>query len=163
MRRAEIITAITIILYCIISMFEATKLSIGWVKKVGPGGGFLPFWIAFIIGACGVIVLVQALLTKEPSKEPFFKDRVGLISVGKVFFTTLGCIILYILVGAYIGSIIYIAFYMLYIGKHSKLETALISILVPVGIWFMFEYFLKIPLPKGLPFIEDIWFRFIPA
>jgi len=163
MRRADIITAIVIIIYCIISMFEATKLSIGWVKKVGPGGGFLPFWLAIIVGICAVVVLHQAIFSKEPSTESFFKDREGLIAVGKVFFSTMGCIILYILIGAYFGSVIYIAFYMSYIGKRSKLETALISILVPFGIWLMFEHFLKILLPKGLPFVEELWYRLIPV
>lgn len=162
MRKADIITALLIIAYCIISMIDAMKLKIGWVKNVGPGGGFLPFWLSLAMGVCALIVLVQILLEKEPSTDPFFKDREGLIAVGKVFFTTLFCVILYVFIGAYFGSIIYIAVYMLYIGKRPKFQTALISVLVPVGIWLMFEYFLKIPLPKGLPFVEDFWYSFIP-
>ena len=162
MRKADIITAVLIIAYCIISMIDAMKLHIGWVKNVGPGGGFLPFWLSLIMGICAVIVLLQVLFGKEQSTDPFFKDKQGLVAVSKVFFTTLLCIILYALIGAYFGSAVYLAVYVGYIGRRSKLQIALVSILVPVGIWLMFEYFLKIPLPKGLPFVEDFWYSFIP-
>jgi putative tricarboxylic transport membrane protein len=162
MRKADIITAALIIVWCIISMIEATKLKIGWVRNVGPGGGFLPFWLCFLIGIFALIVLLQLIMTKEPSTEPFFKDRAGFLAVMKVLGTAAGAVVLYTFIGAYFGSMVYIAFYMLYVGKRSKLQTAIVSIMVPFGIWLMFEYMLKIPLPKGIEALDELWYRFIP-
>ena len=162
MRKADIICAATILLYCVYSMFDAAKLTVGWVKNVGPGGGFLPFWLCFIMGALALVVLVQAIRTKE-SGETFFVSKEGRKSVGKVFFSTLGCVVTYVFIGCYFGSILYLGYYMRFIGKRSWLQTVLIGVLVPFGIWLMFEWFLKITLPKGLPIMEDWWYLIMPA
>lgn len=162
MRKADIVVASLIIVYCIISMIESAKLKIGWVRDVGPGGGFLPFWLLLIMGTLALIVLLQTIFTKEPSTDPFFKDRKGMIAVGKVVGSALGCVVLFRFIGAYFGSMVYIAFYMIYIGKRTKLQSALVGFGVPLGIWFMFEYVLKIPLPKGIEIMDELWYRFIP-
>ena len=163
MRRADIIAAGLIILYCIITMIEATKLPIGWVKKVGPGAGSIPFWLALAIVICALVVLVQAVLTKDPTNEPLFKSDPGKKLVFKVFLITLGCVLAYAIIGCYFGSIAFIAVYMRYLGKRSWTQTAIISVSFPFGVWFLFEYFLKITLPKGLPVFETLWYTFIPA
>lgn len=162
MRKADIICAAMIVLYCAYSMIDAAKLKIGWVKNVGPGGGFLPFWLCFMMGALALIVLVQAIMAKETG-ETFFTSVEGRKSVGKVFFSTFGCVVAYVFIGSYFGSILYLSYYMRFIGKRSWLQTVVIGVLVPFGIWFMFEYFLKISLPKGLPVMEDFWYAVMPV
>jgi hypothetical protein len=161
MRKADIITAAVIVAWCVLSMIDAAKLNIGWVKNVGPGGGFLPFWLCAIMGTFTLIVLIQAIRSTDTG-ETFFTSEVGKKNSLKVFLSTTGCVVAYVLIGCYFGSMAYLAYYMRFIGKRSRLQTALISVGVPFGIWFLFEFFLKITLPKGLPFMEDFWYWLLP-
>ena len=162
MRKADIITAVIIVAWCVLSMFDAAKLNIGWVKDVGPGGGFLPFWLCFVMGAFTLIVLIQAIRSKDTG-ETFFASEEGKKNSMKVFLSTTGCVVAYVIIGCYFGSIAYIGFYMRAIGKRSWLQTALVSVGVPLGIWLLFELFLKITLPKGLPMVEDFWYAVMPV
>jgi putative tricarboxylic transport membrane protein len=162
MRKADIITAVVILAWCVVSMFDAAKLNIGWVKNVGPGGGFLPFWLCAVMGLFTLIVLIQAIRSKDTG-ETFFKSEQGRKNALKVFYSTFGCVVAYVFIGAYFGSIAYLGFYLRFIGKRSWLQTAIVSIGVPLGIWLLFELFLKITLPKGLPMMEDFWYAVMPA
>ena len=141
MRKADIITAVVIVAWCVISMIDAAKLNIGWVKNVGPGGGFLPFWLCFFMGAFTLIVLIQAIRSKDTG-ETFFVSEEGRKNSLKVLLSTTACVGAYAIIGCYFGSIAYLAFYMRFIGKRKWLQTALISVGVPLGIWLLFELFL---------------------
>jgi hypothetical protein len=162
MRKADIIAASVILAWCVYSMIDAKlNLVIGWVPDVGPGAGFLPFWLCAIMGLFTAIVLVQAIRS-EDTGETFFTSVEGRTNSLKVLFSTTGCVVAYAFVGCYIGSMLYLGFYMKYIGKRKWLQTIAISVGVPVGIYLMFEWFLKISLPKGLPIVEDIWYALMP-
>jgi len=52
-------------------------------------------------------------------------------------------------IGLYPAAVIYIAVYMHWIGKHSWLATASVSILVPLVSYFIFDKWFLIPMPKG--------------
>ena len=54
------------------------------------------------------------------------------------------------LVGIYIASAVYIAGFMIILGKFSKVKSILLGLAVAVFFFVMFEVWFKIPLAKGM-------------
>ncbi|MEL7183601.1 MAG: tripartite tricarboxylate transporter TctB family protein, partial [Pseudomonadota bacterium] len=69
MRRGEIILAGLLALFSVYLMWKSTELPIGYISGQGPGGGFWPFWLAFImLLSCGWIVVNWVRRTSPPSR-----------------------------------------------------------------------------------------------
>ena len=51
--------------------------------------------------------------------------------------------------GLYVASAVYIALFMVILGKYSWLKSAIVSTAVVVLFFFMFEVWFKVPLFKG--------------
>jgi hypothetical protein len=53
-------------------------------------------------------------------------------------------------VGLYVASAIYIALFMIFLGKFSPLKSAVAGLAVVTLFFFMFEVWFKVPLYKGV-------------
>ena len=53
------------------------------------------------------------------------------------------------LIGIYVSAAIYIAFFMIWIGKYAAWKSIALGIAVSVALYMMFEYWFQIPLPSG--------------
>ena len=51
--------------------------------------------------------------------------------------------------GLYLASAIFIALFMIFIGKESPLKAVLVGTAVPIVTFLMFEKWFLVPLPKG--------------
>jgi hypothetical protein len=51
--------------------------------------------------------------------------------------------------GIYLGGALYLAGYMGLVGRHRPLTIVLVSLLVPLTLFFIFERWFLLPLPKG--------------
>jgi hypothetical protein len=51
--------------------------------------------------------------------------------------------------GIYVASAIFILGFMLVVGRETILKSLGVSILVPIALFFMFEKWFLVPLPKG--------------
>lgn len=114
-----------------------------------------------------VILLIQSIIKlmtmdeNDPLAEPaasinFIKDKgvlaalfvMLLCALFVVFFKTLG----YVVCGAVLCFVI-----MVLIGKRNWLQMALVSILVPLGMWLVFYKVLTVNIPMGpLQFLRDL-------
>jgi hypothetical protein len=52
-------------------------------------------------------------------------------------------------IGIYVASAIYIAAFMLYMGRYRVITSAAVGIGVSIALFFMFEIWFLVPLPKG--------------
>jgi len=52
-------------------------------------------------------------------------------------------------IGLYLAAGLYLAVYTRWIGKHSWITVAAVSILLPLASYFVFDKWFLIPLPKG--------------
>jgi hypothetical protein len=52
-------------------------------------------------------------------------------------------------IGIYVASAIFIAVFMLWLGKYGWGKTVSVSLAVPIVFFLMFEIWFKVPLPKG--------------
>lgn len=153
MRRAEIITAAILAIFSVLLMIKSAEVPIGWNARLGgPSAGTFPFWLSAGMLLSSIWIFVRGLRGVTPqarSREPYM-DSLTL----KLFALTAGSLFLMILgihfVGMYVSIPLFFIFYMRFMGRHSWITTALITIGVPIFLFLFFEIALKITLPKGI-------------
>jgi putative tricarboxylic transport membrane protein len=156
MRAADIITAAVLLGLGSVVLADALRLGIGWGTD-GPQSGFFPFWLAVLLLAICLAVLVQAVL-RGPGQP--FVTREQAVPVAKVlvplavFVIAIGGVdvgehTLLPGVGLYVAAAFYMAFYMRWVGRHGWPVIALVSLTVPVIAFIVFERWFLVPMPKG--------------
>ena len=157
MRKAEIFTALGFIVFAIAVVLQAQQVGVVLVGGQ-PGAGVFPFWLALLLGLCAVVLLGQLLLGGKGHPGVFFPDRTAYMSVLKVSLTATGMLVCTYLAGFYTAAIVYLFVYTRFIGRHRWPAVIVMSLLIPIGSYFLFEQVLQILLPRGmfsvLPFLE---------
>ena len=161
MKKAEIYmagfwVALSVALLIEIQVYPGTKQPIGWEQGIGPQAGWFPFYLALLMLVCSLLVLVpkvvQAVRT-DLAGEPFVSAE-GL----KAVLWALGPMVVYVItlpwLGFYLGSTLYLIYYIQFVGKHSWKLSLPTGILFSISIFMIFEKALKLTLAKG--FLEPI-------
>lgn len=141
----EAVVAVCILIMGIVVVQGSRSLGSGWTSD-GPGSGYFPFYIGLILCISGAGILYQAFKNKNTE---VFVDHEQLKRVLSVFIPALVYILAVQFVGLYVASVIYIALFMIILGKFSPLKSIITSLLVIVLFFFMFEVWFKVPLFKG--------------
>lgn len=156
-RTAELVTAIVTALISIALMVKSAELRIDWIPERGPGAGAWPFWLSagMLLASLATIYRWLRRITPESrSTEPCMSEEavtvVG-ISVGALLFLLIATNF----VGIYLSLIVFLLFYFRFVGRHTWKLSVVLAIAVPVFIFCLFEWALKIPLPKE---ITEPWF-----
>ncbi len=145
MRTADLTTAASLILLGSVVLLDSVRLGIGWGTD-GPKSGFFPFWLSLLLVAMCGLIFVNA--TRRAPTKPFV-SRKQLRPVLKVLWPATGMVMLTQVGGLYVASALYIGFYMRWVGRHSWVATAALSIGVPIATFFIFEKWFLVPMPKG--------------
>ena len=142
-------TVVAAILFVIgaVVVFEARRLGAGWTSD-GPGAGYFPFYIGLIVclSALGVIYQARAPKTRD---EDTFVDQVQLGRVLSVLLPAMVYVLGIWFLGLYVASVIYIALFMIILGKYSPIKSATVAVGVIALFFMMFEVWFKVPLYKG--------------
>jgi hypothetical protein len=128
-------------------MFEARRLGASWTSD-GPGAGYFPFYIGAILTVGGLGILYQSLLSKNADKSAFV-DRDQLRRVLSVLLPSAVYVGVIMLLGLYVASAIFIAVFMVWLGKYSAVKSVLLGVVVNAFFFAMFEIWFKVPLYKG--------------
>jgi Tripartite tricarboxylate transporter TctB family len=145
--KVEAAVAFLILLMGITVVAGSWKLGSGWTTD-GPGSGYFPFYIGMLMCIAGLGVMYQALFSKDKNTD-IFVDNEQLKLVLSVFIPACVYVLGVQFLGLYVASAIYIALFMIILGKFSKFKSAFISLAVVVLFFFMFEVWFKVPLFKG--------------
>jgi hypothetical protein len=148
MRKADIVFALCLLVLAILVAWESLKLDIGWGLN-GPEGGFFPFWLAVGLGICCLVILAQALGNHSPDSWKPLVTPGGWAPILKVALPATAMVALTEMIGLYLAAALYIGFYMRWIGRHHWLLVFAVSIVVPLGSYFLFDKWFLIPMPKG--------------
>jgi len=156
-RTAEILVAIILALCSIGLMVKSAELNIGWIEGRGPGSGAWPFWLSTGMLLCCLWTIVRWFrkITPESVSTETYISRDTALVVGTSAFSILALLVMTQWAGIYIALPVFLFFYLKFIGHHSWPLTLSLVICVPVFIFCLFEWALKIPLPKA--FTEE-WF-----
>jgi hypothetical protein len=146
-RSIEVVVALVLLAGCAVVIVDSFRLGFNWREGEGPAPGYFPFYIALILGAASLINLASALAGKGRgeifvSLRPF--GRVLAVLIPSIVFVGL---IQYL--GIYVASALFIFAFMVAIGRENPLKALCIGLAVPVALFFMFEKWFLVPLPKG--------------
>jgi hypothetical protein len=126
---------------------QAHALGAGWTTD-GPGSGYFPFYIGLILCIASAGVFYQAVVSKKRDTRAFV-DREQFVRVLSVFVPAVFYVFCIVFVGIYIASAVYVAVFMIVLGKYPAWKAALIGVLVNAAFFAMFEVWFKVPLYKG--------------
>ena len=141
----EAVVAVCILIMGLVVVQGSRSLGSGWTSD-GPGSGYFPFYIGLILCISGAGILYQAFKNKNTE---VFVDHEQLKRVLSVFIPALVYILAVQFVGLYVASVVYIALFMIILGKFSPIKSIITSLLVIVLFFFMFEVWFRVPLFKG--------------
>jgi hypothetical protein len=123
------------------------RLGAGWSPN-GPDSGYFPFYIGLLILLSSTITLLITLFSRHPDRTPFVEghqfQRVLQVLIPSFIFAIA---IKYI--GIYVAGGLFIACFMWWLGKYRLPKVVLVSVLVPLALFFLFEVWFLVPLPKG--------------
>lgn len=130
---------------------EALRLPTSWTE-IGPGAGFFPFWLALGVAFQAVLVLIRSLRVPAPpsGRAAPFIEREAFKPLLIVFLPMVAVIGLLDYLGIYIGGAFYLAGYTAFVGRHRWFTILLVSLLIPAALFFIFERWFLMPLPKGI-------------
>ena len=147
-RSVEIAVALVLFTVGAIVVFDSYRLGSKWGSD-GPQSGYFPFYIGLLICVSSVVTLAQAAFAKPGAGKPFV-----LWGPFKRVLTVLFPAALYVLsvkfIGLYVASAIYIAIFMIWLGKYSWWKGIAVGIVINVIFFLMFEVWFKVPLFKGV-------------
>lgn len=151
-RTAELLFAILLALCSIGLMIKSSELRIGWIEGEGPGSGAWPFWLSTgMLLTCLLTIYrwFKKITPESVNLEPYMtRDTVLIVglSAGSILALLVGTQFL----GIYISLVLFLLFYLRFIGHHTWALTISLSIGIPFFIFCLFEVALTIPLPKAI-------------
>ena len=150
MRKADIIVALGLMVVGLLALGDAVRLGFGWGMS-GPESGFFPFYMGLGIVISTFFILLKAIkiYKKEGSGKPLVPEG-GTAQILWVLLPAIGVVLLTELLGLHLATVLYLAFYMAWVGKMHWAKVILVSILVPLVIYILFDKIFLIPLPEGL-------------
>ena len=147
-RTMEIAVALVLFTVGAIVVYDSYRLGSKWGSD-GPQSGYFPFYIGLLICVSSAVTMAQAVLAKSAVGKTFV-----LWGPFKRVLTVLLPAALYVLsikfVGLYIASAIYIAIFMVWLGKYSWWKGIAVGFVINVIFFLMFEVWFKVPLFKGV-------------
>ena len=144
----EAAVAALVLLMGLVVIFGSRKLGSGWTSD-GPGAGYFPFYIGLILCISGLGTLYQSLLGKKRNTE-IFVDGEQIRRVLAVLIPAAIYILAIQFVGIYVASAVYIAGFMIVLGKFNKAKSIVLGVVISAIFFLMFEVWFKVPLFKGM-------------
>jgi putative tricarboxylic transport membrane protein len=143
----EAITAVVLCLIGIVIMFDSYSKGAGWAAD-GPKTGYFPIRIGALIVMSSIAILFRTLFSKKKNKK-IFVEWGPFKQVLMVLVPTAVYVLAIQLIGIYVASALFIAFFMRMMGRFGWLKIALVSLGTSVVLFWMFEIQFMVPLPKG--------------
>lgn len=143
----DAVVASILLVFGLVVVWQAQLLGAGWTSD-GPGSGYFPFYIGVIISVSSLGILYQAVFGKNRDTDAFV-DTVQLRRVASVFIPAIVYVLAVNFLGLYLASAIYIALFMIVLGKYSVIKSVVIGFVINAVFFAMFEVWFKVPLYKG--------------
>ena len=147
-RAMDIITAVLFLAFGLTVMIGSLKLGSSWGAD-GPEAGYFPFYISLIIMLSSTVTLYQAAIVNKKKKTESFVEKEPFKQVMAVLLPAAVFVLGVQLIGIYVSSALYIAIFMVWLGKYPIWKAVAVSIGVSVALYLMFEFWFQVPLPHG--------------
>lgn len=143
----EVVVAIILLLLGALVMFDAARIGARWSDD-GPQAGYFPFYVGLILCAVSIVTLVGSLRRTVLQGHSFVSTG-QLQLIMKLLLPFAVYIAVLKLLGIYVASAIFIAYFMLRLGDFPRWLTAIVPAGTVAVLFLLFERWFKVPLPKG--------------
>jgi len=143
----EVFVALCLFVLGAVVAYNSWKLGAGW-RDDGPGAGYFPFYIGLLICTASAIVGVRGMRSGS-RVDKVFVTHSQLRLVLTVLLPSLAFVAAVQVVGIYVGSLLFIAGFMVWVGKYHWAKSVAIAFAVMAIAFLMFEVWFKVPLFKG--------------
>ena len=148
-KSAELGVAALFFVFGAIVVYDSVRLGVGWQEVHGPRPGYFPFYIGLIICVSAVVNAARALMVPAEKSKAFV--QVGQLKlVLAVLIPTAIYAAAVTWIGIYVSSVLFIGFFMRWLGKYPWWKVLAVSLAVAVAFYVIFEIWFKVPLPKGV-------------
>lgn len=145
-RTVEIVVALAIMGLGALVMSDSWRIGATWASD-GPQAGYFPFYVGALMFGCAGVVLIQNALRKLPRQR--FVDAGQFKAISALLAPTAVYIGVVYFLGIYIGSAIYLCYFMRVLGKYRWRVIMPVALGVPAVLFVLFEIWFLVPLPKG--------------
>jgi hypothetical protein len=146
-KTAEIVVAAAFLAVGALVMWDSMRLGATWAPD-GPRPGYFPFYVALIIVVSSVFNIIRALAVPK-AKDKAFVERGQLKLVLSVLVPAALYVTAVTWIGIYVSSIVFIGFFMRWLGKYPWWKVVPVSIGAVAVFYLIFEVWFLVPLPKG--------------
>lgn len=146
-RAVDVVVALIMVGVGALVMIDSLRLGAGW-GEYGPESGYFPFYIGLIIVVASLGTVAFTLFGRKQNRDAFVHGP-QLRHVFRVFAPTVVFIVLVGFIGVYVASGFFIGASMRWLGKFRWRTIVLVSVAVPIALFFLFEIWFLVPLPKG--------------
>ena len=146
-RTIEIAVALVVFALGALVVYDSSRLGARWGAD-GPEAGYFPFYIGLIICISTAVIIGQAIFGRAKQDEIFVEWQ-PLRQVLAVLIPAMLYVGAIQLIGLYTASAIYIAGFMIWLGKYSWLRSVFVGVAVSALAFATFEIWFQVPLYKG--------------
>ncbi len=151
-RTMEIVVALVLLALSAIVIFDSNRIGFGWQEGQGPAPGYFPFWVAVILAVASLVNLYSAISQGDIEgfvSGPAFKRVLAVLLPTAVYIGVIGGVGPIPGLGIYVASFLFIVGFMMAVGGDGIVKSALVGAAIPLVLFFMFERWFLVPLPKG--------------
>jgi hypothetical protein len=145
-KSAEMVVAALFFALGAIVVFDSARLGARWGDD-GPQAGYFPFYIGLLLCISAAVNFALALIERDRARIFVELDKLKLVLAvlvpSAIYVALIGW------AGIYLASVLFIAFFMRWLGKYPWWKVAAVSIGNSVVFFLIFEVWFKVPLPKG--------------
>jgi putative tricarboxylic transport membrane protein len=150
-RSADRVTAALLLAFAVAFSVGALK-QYQWWGSGGPGPAFMPFWLGLVMALLALGMLLRSLKQKDPGAAWLPRGE-GLRDMLVVLAATVAFIALLNVTGMVIGTALYLAFLVRYLGRHRWRVTVAVALAAAAFNWLVFVHWLRVPMPEGMLWI----------
>lgn len=147
MRRGRLVACV-----CMLGIFAAalvTSFDYSLGDALGPGPGFFPFWLSLLAAALTVAILVETARSHDIATGSVLPSRQAAWQAGRVLIALAAAAALLEPLGFRLTTLLFIAGLLFALGARSPSAILLSALAGSFGVFHVFFYWLKVPLPIG--------------
>jgi len=150
-RSTDRITAVLLLAFAVAFSAGALK-NYQWWGSGGPGPAFMPFWLGLVMAILALMMLIKSLKEKNAGAAWLPRGE-GLRDMLVVLAATVAFVALLNVTGMIIGTALYLAVLIRYLGRHPWWMTLAIALAAAGFNWLVFVHWLRVPMPEGMLWI----------
>jgi len=147
-RWVELVFALLIMLGGGVVIYDSVRIGPQWASD-GPQAGYFPWLTGCALALCGGWLAAMTIVHWKKIGDEVFVSWANLKPVLAMLVPSIVYVALIYVLGIYVASAIFIAFFMIWKGRFGWLKTLAVSLSVPAALFALFEIWFLVPLPKG--------------